>query len=74
MKIGLPKEIKNNESRVGLTPAGVYELTRNGHEVFVQTNAGIHSGYEDEEYEKVGAINSFLYRRCISSGRHDCQG
>ena len=56
MKIGVPKEIKNNESRVGLTPAGVYELTRNGHVVFVQTNAGIHSGYEDVEYEKVGAL------------------
>ena len=55
MKIGLPKEIKNNESRVGLTPAGVYELTRNGHEVFVQAGAGIHSGYEDEEYQNVGA-------------------
>ncbi len=56
MIIGLPKEIKNNESRVGLTPAGVYELTRNGHEVFVQTEAGIHSGYEDKEYQKVGAV------------------
>ena len=55
MKIGLPKEIKNNESRVGLTPAGVYELTRNGHDVFVQSGAGIHSGYEDKEYQNVGA-------------------
>jgi len=56
MKIGLPKEIKNNESRVALTPAGVYELKQNGHEIFVQTGAGIHSGYEDEEYKSVGAL------------------
>lgn len=55
MKIGLPKEIKNNESRVGLTPAGVYELKENGHEIFVQSGAGIQSGYEDAEYQSVGA-------------------
>lgn len=55
MKIGLPKEIKNNENRVALTPSGVYELKQNGHEVFVQTCAGEHSGYEDLEYQKVGA-------------------
>ena len=55
MIIGLPKEIKNNESRVALTPAGVLELTENGHQVFVQTGAGISSGYEDVDYEQVGA-------------------
>ena len=56
MIIGLPKEIKNNESRVALTPAGVYELKQHGHEVFVQTGAGCHSGYEDQEYQQVGGI------------------
>jgi alanine dehydrogenase len=56
MIIGLPKEIKNNESRVALTPAGVFELTNNGHQVIIQTGAGISSGYEDLEYKGVGGI------------------
>ena len=55
MKIGIPKEIKNNESRVGMTPAGVAELIRHGHQVFVQHTAGINSGFSDEKYETVGA-------------------
>lgn len=55
MKIGVPKEIKNNESRVGMTPAGVFELTKNRHEVFVQKNAGHGSGFFDEDYMEVGA-------------------
>ncbi|MBQ8047605.1 MAG: alanine dehydrogenase [Prevotella sp.] len=55
MRIGIPKEIKNNESRVGMTPAGVAELIKHGHEVFVQHTAGIGSGFADEEYEAVGA-------------------
>ncbi len=56
MNIGLPKEIKNNESRVGLTPAGVKELTDRGHAVYVQRNAGFESGFPDEEYVGAGAI------------------
>lgn len=56
MKIGVPKEIKNNESRVGMTPAGVYELTKNNHIVFIQSTAGEGSGFFDEDYEKVGGI------------------
>ena len=55
MKIGIPKELKNNESRVGMTPAGVYELTAHGHEVFVQQSAGEKSGFPDESYRKAGA-------------------
>ncbi|WGK66146.1 alanine dehydrogenase [Croceiramulus getboli] len=55
MIIGIPKEIKNNENRVGMTPAGVLELTRRGHEVLVQAAAGFHSGFSDEQYTKVGA-------------------
>lgn len=55
MKIGIPKEIKNNENRVGMTPAGVAEFIRHGHEVIVQHTAGENSGFADEEYEKVGA-------------------
>ena len=45
MKVGVPKEIKNNECRVGMTPAGVAELVKRGHTVFVQNTAGIGSGF-----------------------------
>lgn len=55
MKIGVPKEIKNNENRVGLTPAGVKELVENGHEVSIQSTAGIGSGFTDTDYLKSGA-------------------
>ena len=55
MKIGIPREIKNNENRVGMTPAGVAEFVRHGHEVFVQHTAGEGSGFPDADYERVGA-------------------
>ena len=55
MVIGIPKEIKNNENRVALTPAGVTELRKYGHTVHVQVNAGLESGFEDEEYIAAGA-------------------
>ncbi len=55
MKIGLPKEIKNHEQRVGLTPTSVSELTRRGHSVLVETNAGIGIGASDADYTEVGA-------------------
>lgn len=55
MIIGVPKEIKNNENRVGATPAGVIELVRNGHTVYVQSSAGSGSGFADEEYTRAGA-------------------
>ncbi|MBB3187043.1 alanine dehydrogenase [Microbacter margulisiae] len=55
MKIGTPKEIKNNENRVGLTPAGVAALVKNGHIVYIQKDAGINSGFSDSLYEAVGA-------------------
>jgi alanine dehydrogenase len=54
MKIGLPKEIKDNEYRVGLTPAGVNALANAGHTVFVQKTAGEGSGFADEQYVKAG--------------------
>ena len=56
MVIGVPKEIKNNENRVALTPAGVTELRKYNHTVYVQVNAGESSGFEDEEYIAAGAI------------------
>ncbi len=55
MKIGLPKEIKDNEYRVGLTPAGVRAFTDAGHNVFVEKSAGEGSGFGNELYEKAGA-------------------
>lgn len=55
MRIGIPKEIKDNENRVGMTPAGVSELVRHGHEVYVQHTAGVNSGFTDEMYVEAGA-------------------
>ncbi len=55
MIIGVPKEIKNNENRVALTPAGAHSLVENGHEVYVETNAGIGSGIANEHYVEAGA-------------------
>ena len=55
MKIGVPKEIKNNENRVGITPAGVFELVKNNHTVYVQSSAGEGSGFFDEDYLAAGA-------------------
>ena len=55
MIIGVPKEIKNNENRVALTPAGAQELTKRGHTVYVQNTAGVGSGFSDEEYRGAGA-------------------
>ena len=55
MIIGIPKEIKNNENRVGITPAGVFELTKNKHTVFIQKGAGLGSGFSDLDYKDVGA-------------------
>ena len=56
MKIGVPSEIKAQESRVGLTPSSVQELTNHGHEVLIQKNAGFGAGFENEDYENAGAI------------------
>lgn len=55
MRIGVPKEIKNNENRVAMTPAGVVTLTKAGHEVFIETGAGLGSGFIDGDYAQAGA-------------------
>jgi alanine dehydrogenase len=55
MIIGVPKEIKSNENRVALTPAGALELSRRGHTVYIQSTAGVGSGFEDAEYISYGA-------------------
>ena len=68
MKVGIPKEIKNNENRVGMTPAGVAELARRGHEVSVQHTAGEGSVFSDDDYVAAGArilpSMEAVYREC----------
>src|ERR1043165_5270030 len=55
MIIGVPKEIKEQEQRVALLPSGTNELTKHGHSILVETNAGLGSGYADQDYIKAGA-------------------
>jgi alanine dehydrogenase len=55
MRIGVPKEIKAQENRVGLTPDSVKVLTSNGHEVLVENNSGFEAGFDNDQYEKAGA-------------------
>jgi alanine dehydrogenase len=55
VKVGIPREVKNHEYRVAITPAGVHELARNGHEVFVEMAAGVGSSITDDEYLAAGA-------------------
>ncbi|AYK06947.1 alanine dehydrogenase [Brevibacillus laterosporus] len=55
MRIGIPKEIKNNENRVAMTPAGAMNLVKNGHEIFIETSAGFGSGFTDEQFVAAGA-------------------
>ncbi|BCJ74219.1 alanine dehydrogenase [Catellatospora sp. IY07-71] len=55
MKVGIPREVKNHEYRVAITPAGVHEFVRNGHDVVIETGAGLGSSITDEEYTAAGA-------------------
>lgn len=56
MRIGIPKEIKNNENRVAITPAGVVALVNAGHEVLIEMNAGLGSSFTNESYQEAGAV------------------
>ncbi len=56
VKVGIPREVKNNEFRVAITPAGVHELVRNGHRVYVERSAGEGSSIPDREYTEAGAV------------------
>jgi alanine dehydrogenase len=69
MKIAVPKEIKNNENRVGLVPSGVRQLVQDGHEVFVQATAGMGIGISDEEYIKAGAKILPSLEACFDEGQ-----
>ena len=55
MKVGVPREVKNNEYRVAITPAGVHELTRHGHQVYVEREAGVGSAIRDDDFVAAGA-------------------
>ena len=69
MKIGIPKEIINNENRVALTPPFVKTLVDKNHEVVVETMAGFGSGFTDEEYVENGASIVTYESPCVSSFR-----
>jgi len=86
MIIGVPKEIKNNENRVGMVPGGVRALVSDGHTVYVQKNAGLGIGITDEEFVKAGAQildtasevfennrDSCLPYRTYNQRRHPCR-
>lgn len=55
MKVGIPREIKNHEYRVAISPAGVHELVGRGHEVVIETGAGVGSSFSDEDFKAAGA-------------------
>ena len=55
MKIGVPKEIKPQENRIGLTPESVKSLVSNGHEVLVENNGGFEAGFDNDQYKSAGA-------------------
>jgi alanine dehydrogenase len=69
MIVGIPKEVRDMETRVALTPAGVNSLVQNGHTAFVQSGAGEGSGYSDEAYRQVGA--NIVYSAAEAYGRAD---
>lgn len=68
MKISIPKEIKNNENRVAITPSGVKELSARGHEIFIQATAGLGSGISDDEFANAGATISPDIESTYSAG------
>ena len=74
MRVGVPKEIKNHEYRVGLTPPSVAELVAAGHEVIVETKAGDGIDFTDKEYQTVGARIVADRRRRLRAVRHDREG
>src|SRR5690606_23422651 len=69
MEFGIPKEVRDLESRVGLTPAGVSSLIRHGHTVYVEKNAGVGAGFSDETYRHSGA--RIVYSAAEVYGRAD---
>ncbi len=71
MIIGIPKEIKQQENRVSLLPSAAYQLTKRGHTVLVEKNAGVGTGYPDADYSKAGAKIIDNARDLFAAGGHD---
>ena len=69
MEIGVPKEVRDLESRVGLTPAGVLALTQAGHTVYIERSAGAGAGFSDEDYRRAGA--QIVFSPAEAYGRAD---
>ena len=69
MEFGVPKEVRDLEERVGLTPAGVVALVKAGHRVYVERDAGANAGFRDEHYERAGA--QIVYSAAEAYGRAD---
>ena len=67
MKVGIPREVKNHEYRVAITPAGVHELVRHGHEVVIEKDAGVGSSIPDEDYVAAGAADPRHRRRRLGA-------
>ena len=74
MRIGVPKEIKTNENRIALVPAGAEALVAAGHTVFVEAGAGLGSGFPDDAYTAVGATIAPHGRRGLAARRDDHEG
>ncbi len=74
MRIGVPKEVKNHEYRVALTPVGVHELVQHGHDVVVQKDAGIGSQIPDSEYTRCRGPHRRRRRRGLGRCRDGAQG
>ena len=74
MKVGIPREVKNHEYRVAITPAGVHELVRNGHEVFVEEDAGVGSSIPDDDLRRGRRADPADRRRRLGRRRPDPQG
>ncbi|MBV9130269.1 MAG: alanine dehydrogenase, partial [Verrucomicrobia bacterium] len=68
MKVGVPREIKEQENRVAVLPSVVYQLTKLGHQVYVEREAGVGAGYADKEYEEAGAIMSGDHAKIFREG------
>ena len=74
MVIGVPKEIKDHEYRVSVTPDGVRALRQSGHDVWIEPSAGVGSGYSDDDYRNAGATHGRIERSVVSAGGAHCQG
>ena len=74
MIVGVPKEIKNKENRVGMVIAGVRALTAAGHKVLIQHNAGVGAGISNDDYRKAGATIIETREGNFRQGRHDREG